>query len=54
MQAHALDELELALSTAKEASGPFLVDCHIQMDELVLPMLAPAGSLDDIIVEAGK
>ncbi len=48
------EELELALSTAKEASGPFLVDCQIQMDEFVLPMLAPAGSLDDIIVEAGK
>ena len=28
---------------------PVLVDCLIDKDELVLPMLPPGGSFDDII-----
>ncbi len=47
-------ELEAALEAAQASVGPFLVDCVIGENELVLPMLAPAGSLDDIIVEVGE
>ncbi|MDO4806182.1 MAG: biosynthetic-type acetolactate synthase large subunit [Coriobacteriales bacterium] len=49
-----LEELDCALSYASTASGPYLIDCAISADELVLPMLAPAGSLNDIIVEVGE
>lgn len=49
-----LDELARALDEAACACGPYLIDCVIGVDELVLPMLAPAGALDDIIVEVGE
>lgn len=49
-----VEELHRALEAANEATGPYLVECMIDKDELVLPMLAPAGSLDDIIVEVEK
>lgn len=45
-----LEELEEALEDAAHAPGPYLIDCAIGQDELVLPMLAPAGALDDLIV----
>lgn len=48
-----LDELNVALDQAFAASGPFLIDCVIEADEFVLPMLPPGGSMDDIIVKAG-
>ena len=48
------DELKDALDAASRASGPYLVDCAVGVDELVLPMLAPAGGLDDIIVRVGE
>ena len=32
-------------------NGPVLVDCLIDKDEMVLPMLPPGGSFDDIITE---
>jgi acetolactate synthase-1/2/3 large subunit len=51
--AASLDELEQALDRAFSAPGPFIVNCAIETDEFVLPMLPPGGSLDDIIVKAG-
>jgi len=48
-----LDELDAALSRGFEHSGPYVIDCPIDKDELVLPMLPPGGSMDDIIVKAG-
>ena len=33
--------------------GPFLIDCAIDKDEFVLPMLPPGGSMDDIITRIG-
>lgn len=48
-----LEELDAALRQAFSVQGPFLIDCAIDADEFVLPMLPPGGSMDDIIVKAG-
>lgn len=45
------EELEDALTKAFSADGPFLINCTIDKDEFVLPMLPPGGSMDDIIVK---
>ena len=47
------EELDAALAKAFSAEGPFLINCIIDKDEFVLPMLPPGGSMDDIIVKAG-
>ncbi len=49
-----LDELDAALSAAFAADGPFIIDCAVDRDEFVLPMLPPGGSMDDIIVKVGE
>lgn len=48
-----VDELDEALSRAFEQGGPYIIDCKIDKDEFVLPMLPPGGSMDDIIVKVG-
>ena len=48
-----LDELDSVLDKAFAYDGPFVVNCLIDKDEFVLPMLPPGGSMDDIIVKAG-
>jgi len=48
-----LEELDSALAKAFACNGPFIVDCRIDKDEFVLPMLPPGGSMDDIIVKVG-
>lgn len=53
MKASSVDELDEALKTAFNTDGPFVIDCAIDKDEFVLPMLPPGGSMDDIIVEVG-
>ena len=45
------EEFAAAFKTAFEAEGPYLIDCAIDPDEFVLPMLPPGGSIDDIITE---
>ena len=47
------DELDQALARARKAGGPYVIDCPLDPDELVLPMLPPGGSMNDIIVKAG-
>lgn len=47
------EQLESALDKAFEGNGVFLIDCAIDKDEFVLPMLPPGGSMDDIIVRIG-
>ena len=47
------EELDAALSVAFAADGPYLINCIIDKDEFVLPMLPPGGSMDDIIVKVG-
>lgn len=39
------------LSTALKANRPALIECLVDKDEMVLPMLPPGGSMDEIIVE---
>ena len=46
-------ELDQALAEAFACDGPYLIDCIIDKDEFVLPMLPPGGSMDDIIVRIG-
>ncbi len=48
-----LDGLDSALSTAFKSDGPYLIECIIDKDEFVLPMLPPGGSMDDIITKVG-
>lgn len=45
------DELAKALDEAIAAKRPAVIDCTINKDEFVLPMLPPGGSIDDIITE---
>lgn len=48
-----VEELDAALETGFHTDGPYVIDCAIGKDELVLPMLPPGGSMDDIIVKVG-
>lgn len=43
-----IDELRGALDAAMEQKGPYLIDCAIDMDEMVFPMIPPGGSVRDI------
>ena len=45
------EELDAALTRAFAAEGPYVIDCKIDKDEFVLPMLPPGGSMDDIITK---
>lgn len=53
VRASDLDELDAALKKGFEYCGPYVIDCAIDKDEFVLPMLPPGGSMDDIIVKVG-
>ena len=44
-----LEDLDAALSKAFKSNGVYLINCAIDKDEFVLPMLPPGGSMDDII-----
>ena len=50
---HAMNmaELKEVLPKAFAEKGPVLVDCAIDCDAFVLPMLPPGGCIDDIIVD---
>lgn len=48
-----LDELSSVIEKAFAEEGPVLVDCLIDKDAFVLPMLPPGGSIEDIIVKRG-
>lgn len=47
------EELNHALQTAFEVKGPYLIECMVDQNEFVLPMLPPGGSMDDLIVKVG-
>ena len=49
-----LDALDAAIAKGFEYNGPYVIDCAIDKDEFVLPMLPPGGSMDDIIVKVGE
>jgi len=46
-----VSELDAALGRAFAGDGPYIIDCKIDKDEFVLPMLPPGGCMDDIIVK---
>ena len=48
-RAATLEEFKAAFDEGMRHDGPFLIDTLIDMDEFVLPMLPPGGSIDDII-----
>lgn len=50
LRAETIDEYEKCLSRAFEYETPVLIDCTIDSDERVLPMIPPGGSINDIIL----
>lgn len=44
-------ELKTAVKKAFSYNGTFVIDCYVESDEFVLPMLPPGGSIDDMITE---
>lgn len=46
-----MEEFEKAFSEAYAEGKPTVIDCHIGMDEMVLPMTPPGGTIDQIIVK---
>lgn len=46
-----MQELELALKAAFSKKTPAVIDCIIDIDEKVLPMVPPGGSIENIIID---
>ena len=46
--------LDKAFEHAFSCDGPYVIDCRIDKDEFVLPMLPPGDSMDDIIMKVGE
>ena len=46
--------LDKVFEHAFSCDGPYVIDCRIDKDEFVLPMLPPGGSMDDIIMKVGE
>lgn len=46
-----VEECKDALQRAFETPSPVVIDCQIDMDEKVLPMIPPGGSIDNIILK---
>ena len=47
------DGFEKIFREAMSIDGPVLIDCAIDKDEFVLPMLPPGGSIDEMIEKIG-
>lgn len=45
-----LEELNNAIKNALDINAPVVIDCHIDMDKKVLPMIPPGGSIKNIII----
>ena len=45
------EQFKKAFEEAMQYDGPFVIDTKIDMDEPVLPMLPPGGSIRDIITD---
>lgn len=50
-RATSVKELCGSLEEAFETDGPVLIDCVIDMDERVLPMIPPNGTVSDLIIK---
>lgn len=44
-------ELRKALRKAQQSEGPVLIDCQIDKDERVLPMIPAGGTIDDLVTD---
>lgn len=53
-RASTLNEFKAAFEEAMKSDEVYLIDTVINMDEFVLPMLPPGGSIDDMITSADK
>jgi len=53
-RAETLEEFEAAFRRGMAHDGPYLIDTRIDTDELVLPMMPPGGSLQDLITAKEK
>lgn len=51
MRVSTVSEFKDAFLKAYSVNGPVIIDCEIDCDEFVLPMLPPGGSIDDIIID---
>ncbi|HYK87221.1 MAG TPA: biosynthetic-type acetolactate synthase large subunit [Acidobacteriota bacterium] len=49
LQVSATAGLEAAFASARESSGPFLLDCRVEQDENVYPMVQPGTSNTDFV-----
>ena len=49
-----IEDLDAALTSAFDYAGPYVINCLIDKDEFVMPMLPPGGAIDDIIVKEGE
>ena len=45
------EQFRVALQKALEHKGPSVIECLIDKDERVLPMIPPGGTVDDIMVD---
>ncbi|MDO4537421.1 MAG: biosynthetic-type acetolactate synthase large subunit [Coriobacteriales bacterium] len=54
MRASTLEELEEAFDVAFAHDGVYLINCMVDQDELVLPMVPLGGSLDDVFDKVGE
>ena len=48
--AYTLEDLKKALDETDKLDGPVLIDCHIDRDEKVLPMIPPGRSIKHVIL----
>ncbi len=53
-RAKTVKEFESAFKKAIKTNGPVVIDTYIYKDEVVLPMLPPGGSVEDMITEIEK
>lgn len=44
-------DLDKAIEDSFNYNGPSIIDCILNMDEQVLPMIPPNGSIDDILLK---
>ena len=50
-ECNTMKEFDAAFKQAFEKGGPAVIDCHIDLDEMVLPMTPPGGTVDQMIVK---
>lgn len=53
-KASTIDELKTAFDNAFSYNGPYVIDCKIDKDEFVLPVMEKGGCTEEIIVESGE